>query len=157
MTHNNIANLPILRYMVCLVLLMRTVLDLAAELEIVTFSSTQVVAAHRLPVRSAILAPILVRFTSMARRDEWLVARGKLRHLIQMYKLPQIYLAENLMKANGELFCMTRNRARETNYKFVWVKNGRIYVRKKEGDWCFRIATASDLSLIISNLPCVVF
>lgn len=60
--------------------LTNTVSDLAAKLEIISFNATQVVAAHRLPVRSDRLAPILVRFASIAVRDEWLAARGKLRH-----------------------------------------------------------------------------
>lgn len=137
--------------MVCLVPLMRTLQALSRTLQLSMKSSLSVQLKQLLLTACLCVVPDphpYYRFASLAVRDEWLAARGKLRRLIQTYKLSQIYLSENLTKANRELLWMTRNRTKETSCKFVWVKNGSISIRKKEGDRCARIETASDLSLI---------
>lgn len=46
-------------------------------------------------------------------------------------KLP-VYVSEHLSPANKALHAATRIKAKEKNYKFVWVRNGRIFMRKDE-------------------------
>ncbi|CAH0703179.1 unnamed protein product [Spodoptera exigua] len=41
-----------------------------------------------------------------------------------------IFVTENLTMENKNLHAATRLRAKELNYKFVWVRGGRVYVRK---------------------------
>lgn len=43
-----------------------------------------------------------------------------------------IYVSEHLSPANKALHAATRAKARELSYKFVWVRNGRIFIRKNE-------------------------
>ncbi|XP_047023445.1 uncharacterized protein LOC124645291 [Helicoverpa zea] len=48
-------------------------------------------------------------------------------------KLSPVYVSEHLTKANKSLHAATRIAAKEKKYKFVWVRNGRVFVRKEEG------------------------
>ncbi|XP_064475427.1 uncharacterized protein K02A2.6-like [Ornithodoros turicata] len=48
-----------------------------------------------------------------------------------------------------ELFWKARSKAKESHYRFIWVKNGRIFVRKAEGEMVIRIANAADLENIV--------
>lgn len=43
-----------------------------------------------------------------------------------------VFVSEHLTPANKQLHAATRKYAKEQSYKFVWVRNGRIYVRKNE-------------------------
>ncbi|KAL4720094.1 hypothetical protein ACJJTC_000001 [Scirpophaga incertulas] len=43
-----------------------------------------------------------------------------------------IYVSEHLSPANKSLHAAARIKARELTYKFVWVRNGRIFMRKDE-------------------------
>lgn len=44
----------------------------------------------------------------------------------------KIYVVEHLSPETKELYAVTRRTAREQSYKYVWVKYGRIYVRKTD-------------------------
>lgn len=43
-----------------------------------------------------------------------------------------VFVSEHLTPANKQLHAATRKCAKELGYKFVWVRSGRIYVRKNE-------------------------
>lgn len=43
-----------------------------------------------------------------------------------------IYISEHLSPANKSLHAATRTKAKECNYKYVWVRGGKIFVRKNE-------------------------
>lgn len=43
-----------------------------------------------------------------------------------------VYVSEHLTPANKSLHAATRIAAKEKNYKYVWVRNGRIFIRKDE-------------------------
>ncbi|XP_063381873.1 uncharacterized protein LOC134668321 [Cydia fagiglandana] len=88
---------------------------------------------------------ILVKFSSPRIRDNFLAAsrkynkehsREKLNtsHLgIAEQNVQNIYVAEHLSKETKVLHTAARLRAREVGYEIVWVKHGRVYVRKSEG------------------------
>lgn len=57
-----------------------------------------------------------------------------------------IYLSEHLSPECKKLHAATRKAAKEQAYKFVWVKYGRIYVRKNEQTPAILIKEASCLS-----------
>ncbi|CAH2088084.1 unnamed protein product [Euphydryas editha] len=87
---------------------------------------------------------ILVKFNSPRLRDEFLAATIKFNrnnrddklnasHLgIGGTKRSAIYVAEHLTRENKSLHAATRSRARELGYKYVWVRDSRIFVRKNE-------------------------
>lgn len=76
---------------------------------------------------------MVVRFTSKEVRDRWLAAGSKLRASTNSSDHTPLYFSENLTRSNRELFVASRAVPKEHNVQFVWVKNGRIYIRKKEG------------------------
>lgn len=88
---------------------------------------------------------ILVRFSNPRLRDTFLGAaitfnkknpKDKLNtsHLgIADEKRASIYIVENLTPENKALHAAARLRAKELSYRYVWVRNGRIFMRKSEG------------------------
>ncbi|CAH2109291.1 unnamed protein product [Euphydryas editha] len=50
---------------------------------------------------------------------------------------------------NTTLTCTARIKAKEMNYKYVWVRNGKIFVRKSEGAELIQIRNKNSLSKII--------
>ena len=59
-----------------------------------------------------------------------------------------IYINECLTTENNNLFWKARNRGREKNYKYVWVKNGKIFVKKDPNAATIRVKIEKDLSKI---------
>lgn len=87
---------------------------------------------------------ILIRLGSPQLRDKFLAAaieynkknpRDKLNasHLgLSDEQKSAIYLVENLSPENKALHAAARVRGRELNYKFVWVRGGRVFMRKTD-------------------------
>ncbi|KAL3269434.1 hypothetical protein HHI36_008504, partial [Cryptolaemus montrouzieri] len=48
-----------------------------------------------------------------------------------------VYFNEDLTRARQELFTQARKIKMERGYKFAWVKNGQIYIRKTEDGQAF--------------------
>lgn len=98
---------------------------------------------------------IIVKLDSPRSRDNILAAvklfnknnpKGKLNAShIGFTGTSPIFAVEHLSPANKELHAETRKKAKENNFKFVWVRNGRIFVRKD-------ITTPA---LLISNIHCL--
>lgn len=57
-----------------------------------------------------------------------------------------IFISEQLTKNGKFLIGITRKKAKELSYKFVWTRDGKIYVRKEEGASYKTIAREQDLS-----------
>lgn len=111
---------------------------LAERLALPTLTMQDIEAVHRLPAKEGKTPPILVRFTERAKRDLWMTKRTALRH-------DNIYVNENLTKQLKALFWKAKQQAREKGYRFVWTRNGKIYVRKGEGTAVVRIEKDTDL------------
>ncbi|CAH2087738.1 unnamed protein product [Euphydryas editha] len=87
---------------------------------------------------------ILVKFASPRLRDEFIAATSRFNrnnkddklntgHLgIGSDKKSAVYVVENLSPDNKSLHAAARAKARQLKYKFVWVRDGRIYMRKDE-------------------------
>lgn len=88
---------------------------------------------------------ILVKFSSPRLRDEFLAATIKYNknnstdklntsHLgIANTKKTPIYVVENLTPEGKLLHAAARRKAKELGFRFVWVRDGKIFVRKSEG------------------------
>lgn len=59
-----------------------------------------------------------------------------------------VYVSEHLSPANKSLHAMTRKKAKEMSYKFVWVRNSRIYVRKDPESQYILIKNVKCLDLL---------
>ncbi|XP_013186684.2 uncharacterized protein LOC106131949 [Amyelois transitella] len=94
--------------------------------------------------------PIVVRFTTKATRDKFLsTARSRRtldsKDIAEGGPARKVYVNERLTTENRQLFRAARTRAQECGYKFCWVKNGNIYVKKHERSSALRINSSSDI------------
>ncbi|CAB0004854.1 unnamed protein product, partial [Nesidiocoris tenuis] len=65
-----------------------------------------------------------------AKRNEELVAS----RFSKSWPSKRIYINENLTGYRANLLHQTKMFAKQANYKYVWIKNYNVYMRKTEGD-----------------------
>lgn len=86
---------------------------------------------------------VICRFVSKIKRDNILAAvykynrshpKEKLNTRLLGYggKESPVYISEHLTQANKSLHAVTRIWAKENNFKYVWVRNGKIFIRKDD-------------------------
>ncbi|KAJ2942453.1 hypothetical protein O0L34_g16058 [Tuta absoluta] len=94
--------------------------------------------------------PIVVRFVRRLKRDELLKA-GKARKNIttkgfsEAMDEKKIYINERLTRDTRLLFRDARSRNAAAGYKFCWVQNGNVYLRRREGSPAIRIQSKAEL------------
>ncbi|CAG4967489.1 unnamed protein product [Colias eurytheme] len=87
---------------------------------------------------------IIIQLSSAKVRDELLASTSKYNKSNPQNKLNSthlgisgasspVYVSEHLSPANKAIHAATRIKAKDKGYKFVWIRNGRIYLRKNEG------------------------
>lgn len=64
----------------------------------------------------------------------------------------KIYVNEHLTSVNKNLFWLARN-AKSMGFKFVWTKNGRIFLRKDETSRTIRVMKPSDIPVNKEKSP----
>ncbi|XP_065287717.2 uncharacterized protein [Dermacentor albipictus] len=115
--------------------------SLAGRLELPLPRNEEVEVVHSIKGKADAEAPILVRFTKRETREKWLAKRNMLKH-------ENIYINENLTHLAKKLRWMAKRQATEKHYKYVWVRNGRIFVRKIEGAPVILVENEADLRKI---------
>ncbi|XP_063372262.1 uncharacterized protein LOC134660448 [Cydia amplana] len=60
-----------------------------------------------------------------------------------------VYLVEHLSPANKTLHAATRKKAKEHGYKYVWVRDGRVYARKTDQSEYIYIRNMDSLNKIV--------
>lgn len=115
--------------------------NLAAKLCISVPQPDKIESMHRLKAREGKIAPIIVRFKDRSERDCWVSKRMAL-------KSERVFINENLTKLQRWLFWNAKECARESGFQYVWIKNGKIWVRKRQGANAVRIENDSDLDKI---------
>lgn len=118
--------------------------EIAATLQLPQLEINDVTAAHRLPSKPDKTPGVIVRFTRQAVRDDWFEARKKLKAADSA-----VYIQENLTKQTRKLLWETKQWARENNFRFVWHSNGRVLVRRREGDKTIVIKSQRSLEAIV--------
>lgn len=93
--------------------------------------------------------PIVARILRRAKKDELLRA-AKTRHQLSTDGIvagptSRIYINERLTYTNRILFRNARLRARQCNFRFCWVRDGEIYIRKAEKKPAILIRSTDDL------------
>ncbi|XP_072143809.1 uncharacterized protein [Dermacentor andersoni] len=111
------------------------------RLELSLPSIEEVGVVHRIKGKADAEAPILVRFTKRETREKWLAKRNMLKH-------ENIYINENLTHLAKKLRWMAKRQATEKHYKYVWVRNGPIFVKKIEGAPVILVENEADLRKI---------
>lgn len=94
--------------------------------------------------------PIVMRFLSRYKKDDFL-ARLREKKLLKAFILgyagnsANIYFNDHLTSSNKMLLRKTKDMAREKHYKYVWVKNCSILLRKNDTSPVLHINTEDDL------------
>ncbi|XP_013147952.1 PREDICTED: uncharacterized protein LOC106110614 [Papilio polytes] len=102
---------------------------------------------------------VIVKLRSPRQRDAFLTAVMKFNKANVDKKLGShhlgiggthspVFVTEHLTPENKSLHAATRKKAKELCYKFVWIRNGRIYVRKDENCQALQIKSTDTLSLL---------
>jgi hypothetical protein len=60
-----------------------------------------------------------------------------------------IFVVEHLSPANKNLHAAARHAAKEKSYKYVWVRNGKIFVRKTDGSDIVYVNNVDSLNRIV--------
>lgn len=117
--------------------LMDVLRELAAKLELPELTLRDIETAHRVSTRDGRVPPILVRFRERKLRGQWTQKNATLKNI-------KIFINENLTKRIRSLFWSARSMEREKEYKFVWMRNGKILVRRRE-EAAVKIESERDL------------
>lgn len=97
---------------------------------------------------------IIIEFSSLNKKQE-LMSKIE-RHRIDAKNSTEsnnssvkfIYINDQLTYNNRQLLWIAKTKARESKWKFIWVKNGNIYARKNENSPALIIKNAADIELI---------
>uniref|UniRef100_A0A2A4IZ17 PHD-type domain-containing protein n=1 Tax=Heliothis virescens TaxID=7102 RepID=A0A2A4IZ17_HELVI len=110
-------------------------------------------AASDAPIRN-----LAVRFVRRYKRDEFLKA-AKMRRSLTSTDIDingptrNIFVNERLTSGNRQLFRSARNAAKEHGYKYCWIRNGAILIRKQEGCPAIHIQNMEDLERHMARTP----
>lgn len=112
--------------------------------------------AHRVPTANkAKPKPIIVQFTNRDSKNLCLkAAKSKKITASQIdgkHKDLPIFFNEHLIPSLKEVFYHCRKFKTENNFKFAWVKDGKIFIRKNENSRVIRIANTADLLNVDTN------
>ncbi|XP_059052568.1 uncharacterized protein LOC131847119 [Achroia grisella] len=94
--------------------------------------------------------PLIVKFMRRAKREDFLKAAKTRRNITSadieiQGPARKLYFNEHLTKHNRLFFRDTRSRAKESGYKYCWIKNGIVHIRKHEGRPAIKIRNLSDM------------
>lgn len=139
------------------------IVRIAAEVGI-SVQSSDIEFAHRVQARrppssaaggasAGLSRAIVVRFRQRATKDTVVAAARKHRHITSKDigiggETRKIYVNEHLTRDNKQLLKQCKLKAAESNYKHVWTKNCRIYIRKTDTSPPIPIISALDLEKI---------
>ncbi|XP_026323726.1 uncharacterized protein LOC113233006 [Hyposmocoma kahamanoa] len=102
-------------------------------------------------------ASIMVWFktTGTATRDSWLAQRRKLvgvtsKNITEGKNMDRIYVNEDLTTSNKSLLWNAKKQLKGI-FKYIWVSNARILVKKDEGDKSAWIRSESDINELLTK------
>lgn len=118
---------------------------------------------YRLPSkREAADATLIVEFTNTISKSNVIEAVKKFNrantpdklnssHMGLDGKATPVYISEYSSPMDKRLFYLAREYAKSENYKFCWMVNDRVYIRKKEGDSHILVKNADQLNQMKTN------
>lgn len=123
--------------------------------------STGQQAARQQASQAFVSDTILVRFRNNEAKGKLIKAKQALgivfaeqvKGLVARARDPQrprvIFFRDHLTNETMKLYELARASKERANYKFLWTKNGQIYMRKAEGNPVVRVNTAVDLEKLM--------
>lgn len=108
---------------------------------------------------STITRPILVQLSSVAAKTKLLQVRRFKKEIFQSdigianyTSRSPILISEQLTRSNQELLFRARSLRGQSNYKFVWSKNGQILARYRNNSKVIRITDTSHVNFLRAEL-----
>lgn len=120
--------------------------EVANKLGVPPLSESEVAALHRLPARPNNVPAVVLRFSRQSLRDKWFEQRQRLRQGGGNGAQDDVCILENWTKKNRALLREAKEWSKENNYNDAWHRNGKVFIRKTDGDRAVIINNANDLS-----------
>lgn len=118
--------------------------------------TSEISNAHRIYSKDDSAPPILVKFSTVISRNQALQNFKKVSDRSQGLVFPnarnkekKIYIGESLNAFYKKLLYNTKAFAKEKGYKYAWVVEGKILVRKNEGTKAIRISSMRDIETLL--------
>lgn len=117
----------------------------------VELQETQVMAVHRVPSFKRGRAPSLVaQFQTKMQRDVWLNNFKKNKDLTarkvnNAFPDSRVYINEHLSPENKIFLGQLKEKSKQCNVKYVWFKDGKFYLRKADGERCYKVTKIADV------------
>lgn len=130
------------------------IVDLVADVGAaigVDVNATHVAAAHRVPsYRSDRDPAVIVQFTARRIKEEWIAKYRQKKSLTardinQRFPVQRVFVNDHLSPENKQFLSKLKQKGRELDYKFVWCRDGKFFIRKAEGQPVKKIITYEDL------------
>lgn len=108
-------------------------------------------ACHRLKSRPGSNDPptIIVKFVRRGTKEELLRKRREKKTLstkhMNLHMDRPIYINESLSPARRHLAALARVAKREHHYQYIWIRNGKIFLRKENGAKVIQVTSKDDL------------
>lgn len=124
-----------------------------------TISKSMIDSVHRVFQQSQqsknLPKPIIVKFISKQKKEEILASAKNTRSsynnpigpgLIIDNVSKKLFINEHLTGKNKSLLMKSKNKAKEVNIKYIWVRNGTIFARKDDTSRILKISSEEDLN-----------
>lgn len=118
----------------------------------VELSDNDVDVVHRVPTKGGGLPNIIVKFNSRTTRDKLLLAAKKRRlnaSLLRYQADSPVYVNDHLCPENKILLGKAIQYKREKLWKFAWVADGKILMRKSESSKVLHVTCDDDLVKVV--------
>ncbi|XP_068691604.1 uncharacterized protein [Montipora foliosa] len=118
----------------------------------VNIRSQDIDIVHRLYREPPTVKPIIVRFSSYTKKQEFYQARFKLREVDLSSLFPgeashTLYINENLTSRRKELLAKTLSLKKDKSSHRVWTMDGKMFLRLSEGTKAIKIYEEADLDM----------
>uniref|UniRef100_A0A8D8YY01 FP protein C-terminal domain-containing protein n=1 Tax=Cacopsylla melanoneura TaxID=428564 RepID=A0A8D8YY01_9HEMI len=129
------------------------VIEIGKKIE-VNVEEKEIDKAHRVPSRNPQnIPPIIVQFTTRQTRDNFIdkVRKNKIttKDVKRSGEEKFVYVNEHLTKLKKDIMYEARRLKQDKGYKFLWVRGGKVLMRKNETSRVFELRSFDDLSKIV--------
>jgi len=119
-------------------------------------TDTMIDACHRLgrrPGTNSQPPAIIVKFVRRLDKEEMLRKRRVKRNLstrhMNLTMDTPVYINESLSPMRRRLFVMAKEVKKTKNFKYLWVRNGKIFLRRQDNNPVIHVTCQADLSKLI--------
>ena len=107
-----------------------------AQLAEINLDASDISISHRLPAKRGKTAAVIVKFTRRKVRDTIYNNRYKLRGKttsdLGFTQSNRIYINESFTAKGKQLFYEVKTYQKSHNFKYIWSRNGNVYLRKND-------------------------